>query len=228
MAYKHSVQSRTTMTLIDSINNARGLGEILLSSIDNDGSGDGYDIKILRTMNEEIDFPVVMNSGAVETKHFVQGLKHEQVDAVAASNIFYFSELSYLNIKESIYKDGYTNIRKPEIEPKYVKREPILDKEKRKALLQKAIKGQSIDARKYDGSKLSKITFCKKCLYSSASATLMQFAEDGICMGCKTYEAKSRISDEDYQERKEKLMEIIDSTLKDRDNNESNYDCIVL
>ena len=55
----------------------------------------------------------------------------------------------------------------------------------------------------------------------------MQFAEDGICMGCKTYEAKSRISDEDYQERKEKLMEIIDSTLKDRDNNESNYDCIV-
>ena len=42
MAYKHNGQSRTTMTLIDSINNARGLGagEILLSSIDNDGSVD--------------------------------------------------------------------------------------------------------------------------------------------------------------------------------------------
>ena len=92
------------MNLVDAITNAReiGAGEILLSSIDNDGSGNGYCINMLRTLGEKIDFPIIINSGAVTTEHFVNGLKHPRVDAVAASNIFYFSELSYLNIKEAI------------------------------------------------------------------------------------------------------------------------------
>ena len=48
-------------------------------------------------------------------------------------------------------------------------------------------------------------------LYSSASASPMQFADDGICMGCKTYEAKSRITKGQYDARKEKLREIRES-----------------
>ena len=55
----------------------------------------------------------------------------------------------------------------------------------------------------------------------------MQFADDGICMGCKTYEAKSRITKAQYDARKEKLSKIVDKAKELRDIHEQKYDCIV-
>ena len=55
----------------------------------------------------------------------------------------------------------------------------------------------------------------------------MQFAKDGICMGCKTYEAKARITDQEYLNCRIKLESIIKQVLEIENIKHNNYDCIV-
>ena len=227
--YKEKGQIYSGLTLNEAVDNARklGVGEILISSIDHDGSDYGYDQNIIDSLDERIDFPIIVNSGATTAGHFKYGLENPYVDAVAASNIFYFTEMSYINLKKEIIDCGYRNLRKASLDSRHVKREPTIEPEKREALFKKAGKDRVVDLSVYSGERLKEIVYCKKCLYSSASASPMQFADDGICMGCKTYEAKSRITKAQYDERKERLSEIIDKAKKLRDIHKQKYDCIV-
>ena len=100
--YKEKGQIYSGLTLNEAVDNARklGVGEILISSIDHDGSDYGYDQNIIDSLDERIDFPIIVNSGATTAGHFKYGLENPYVDAVAASNIFYFTEMSYINLKE--------------------------------------------------------------------------------------------------------------------------------
>lgn len=217
--------TNTGMSIYDSVKLARdlGAGEIIISSIDHDGTTQGYSQNILSALNNlNIDFPVIINSGATTAQHFRTGLECENVSAVAASNIFYFTELSYVNIKNELINVGVENIRKPSIDSPYIKREPSYRQDKIDLLLKKSDSKLYFDKKKYNGSKLTDVRYCKTCLYSSASASPMQFAEDGECMGCKMSKVKLAQSNGRYKELKRSLIELVE-------NNKSRgeYDCIV-
>jgi len=90
----------------------KGAGEIFLNSIDNDGAAEGYDIETIRKVNESLGIPVIACGGAGTFSDFVECAQKTNVSAIAAGNIFHFTELAYPKAKEALLKQGI-NIRKP-------------------------------------------------------------------------------------------------------------------
>lgn len=70
--------------------NELGVGELLLNSIDRDGTGFGYDLATVATITSVVDFPVIALAGAGNMKHFSEGLSIKGVNAVATGNLFNF------------------------------------------------------------------------------------------------------------------------------------------
>lgn len=200
-----------------------GVGEILLSSIDSDGSGNGYDpllLSELRGLKTEI--PLIVNSGAREAAHFVDGFVNSSVNAVAASNVFYFTELSYPIIKDKIIESG-VNLRPSNLTSReYISREPSYKTEDKLRLLAKANPVKIVSKDKYRGELQRSPQFCTRCWYSSQSATPMQFNAKGLCMGCITSDAKLNLDSLDYSARKRQLFDLVQSTKSSPE-----YDCIV-
>ncbi|WP_310340541.1 HisA/HisF-related TIM barrel protein [Rhodoferax saidenbachensis] len=79
----------------------RGVGEILLHSIDRDGMGGGYDLELISVLNQETSVPIIACGGASSYHHFIEAINHG-ASAVAASNIFGFKELAYANTKAAL------------------------------------------------------------------------------------------------------------------------------
>lgn len=83
----------------------RGAGEILLTSIDRDGTGSGYDLKLLRAVTAAASVPVVASGGASIAGHFVDGAR-AGARALLAAGVFHRGELSIRSVKESLAKAG--------------------------------------------------------------------------------------------------------------------------
>jgi len=198
-----------------------GVGEIFLSSIDFDGAGNGYDLKLIDIL-DNIEIPLILNSGAKLPDHFSKALEHRSVDAASAANIFYFTELSYPLIKKEIINRGI-NLRRPTFSSRFFNREPIYSIHKRDQLLLKSQSSQFFDPSIYDGSLKLEKSFCKRCLYSSLSATPTQFDSNGVCMGCRVSDVKLSTSSDEYKRRENRLRDII----KSRNSFKRDYDCIV-
>jgi cyclase len=81
-----------------------GAGEILLTSIDADGTLAGYDIPLTRTVAEAISVPVIASGGAGELAHFAQALTEGQADAALAASLFHDRVLSVREVKEYLAK----------------------------------------------------------------------------------------------------------------------------
>ena len=79
---------------------SHGAGEILIQSIDNDGTGEGYDIGMIKTVADTVDIPVIALGGVGTFEHFSIGYFKGKATALAAANIFHFTEHSILNAKE--------------------------------------------------------------------------------------------------------------------------------
>lgn len=83
----------------------RGAGEILLTSMDCDGTKAGYDIELTRRISESVNIPVIASGGAGTMEHFAQALTDGKADAALAASLFHFKEIdikdlkSYLNNK---------------------------------------------------------------------------------------------------------------------------------
>lgn len=84
----------------------RGAGEILLQSIDRDGTGTGYDLALIREVAEQVSIPVIALGGVGKFSDFVAGLKEGRASAVAAANIFHFSEQSIIHAKQEMQASG--------------------------------------------------------------------------------------------------------------------------
>jgi imidazole glycerol-phosphate synthase subunit HisF len=82
----------------------RGAGEILVNSVDRDGSGRGYDIDLVREMVEATTIPVIAMGGCGRWSHMKDVLEQARPAAVAAANIFHFTELSYKEAKKVLAK----------------------------------------------------------------------------------------------------------------------------
>jgi len=81
-----------------------GAGEIVLNSIDADGTKAGYDIEVTRRISENVGVPVVASGGAGNLDHMVDVLKEGKADAVLAASIFHFGEYTVGEVKEHLAK----------------------------------------------------------------------------------------------------------------------------
>ena len=83
-----------------------GAGEILLTSMDRDGTKIGYDNELLRTVSESIGIPVIASGGAGAKSHFYDAFTEGRADAVLAASLFHFGELEIIDLKEYLSKRG--------------------------------------------------------------------------------------------------------------------------
>jgi imidazole glycerol-phosphate synthase subunit HisF len=84
----------------------RGAGEILLTSMDRDGTGDGYDVELLQAVAGATTVPLIASGGAGEPQHFADALTQGRADAVLAASRFHFEELSIADVKAFLAKRG--------------------------------------------------------------------------------------------------------------------------
>lgn len=83
-----------------------GAGEILLTSMDRDGTKDGYDIELTKAISEAVHIPVIASGGAGTLEHLVEGLVLGKADAVLAASIFHYREYSIKEAKEYLRAKG--------------------------------------------------------------------------------------------------------------------------
>jgi cyclase len=99
------------MKLLDAVKWARkmeelGAGEFMLTSMDKDGTKDGYDIELTRTISEAVSIPVIASGGAGTLQHLYEGLVAGKADAVLAASIFHFREFTVKETKEYLREKG--------------------------------------------------------------------------------------------------------------------------
>lgn len=83
-----------------------GAGEILLTSMDCDGTKDGYDIELTRTISEHVSIPVIASGGAGKKEHFRDALTDGKADAALAASLFHFKELEIMDLKKYLSEQG--------------------------------------------------------------------------------------------------------------------------
>lgn len=110
-SWKVRIVSGTQETQIDAVEWAktlasRGAGELLVTSMDMDGTKSGYDIELLRRLSEVVNVPIVASGGAGTKEHVLDALKSGKADAVLAASIFHFNEIPLKELKQYLHGQG--------------------------------------------------------------------------------------------------------------------------
>lgn len=84
----------------------RGAGELLVTSMDRDGTKEGYDIELLNTISRTVIVPVIASGGAGELVHLKDAIVDGKADAVLAASIFHFKEITLADIKQYLSENG--------------------------------------------------------------------------------------------------------------------------
>jgi imidazole glycerol-phosphate synthase subunit HisF len=113
--YDCSIYGGREFTGIDAISwsiecQERGAGEILLTSMDRDGTKDGYDIPLTRTMSEMLDIPIIASGGGGNPEHIYEAFTKGKADAALAASIFHYNEYPVPVVKEYL-KDKGVSVR---------------------------------------------------------------------------------------------------------------------
>ena len=85
---------------------ALGAGEILLTSMDCDGTKEGFDIELTRAVSDVVGIPVIASGGAGKLEHFTEAVIEGHADAVLAASLFHFKELEIREVKEYMQDNG--------------------------------------------------------------------------------------------------------------------------
>ncbi len=83
-----------------------GAGEILLTSMDGDGTQEGYDIRLTRAISDAVNIPVIASGGAGNVQHFAQALTEGGADAALAASLFHYKQLTIAEVKEYLASQG--------------------------------------------------------------------------------------------------------------------------
>jgi cyclase len=83
-----------------------GAGEFLVTSMDKDGTKDGYDIELTRTISEKVNIPVIASGGAGVPEHFVEVFTDGKADAALAASVFHYQQYPVPVVKEFLRKQG--------------------------------------------------------------------------------------------------------------------------
>ena len=105
------VKGGTEYTPIDAIvwmmeTEERGAGEILLTSMDRDGTKSGFDLELLKIVNQKLTIPVIASGGAGTIEHCIDVIKLAHTDAVLAASIFHFKKIEILDLKKNMRESG--------------------------------------------------------------------------------------------------------------------------
>ena len=91
-----------------------GAGEVLINSIERDGSREGYDLQLLNLVSSSVNIPVIACGGVGNMRHLASGIIEGNCKAVAAANIFHYRDQSVFLAKKYLY-DFKLNVRKPDL-----------------------------------------------------------------------------------------------------------------
>ena len=100
--YTHGGRNKTGIDAIDFAKQAEknGAGEILLTSMDKDGTKSGYDIDLLKCVTSKLSIPVIASGGVGNLEHLYEGIKKGGASAVLAATIFHYGEFTIQQAKE--------------------------------------------------------------------------------------------------------------------------------
>lgn len=85
---------------------ALGAGEILLTSMDADGTKKGFDLELCRAIKQAVNVPVIASGGCGQVEHFAQVFEEDVADAALAASLFHYNELSVRDVKEHLKQRG--------------------------------------------------------------------------------------------------------------------------
>ncbi|MBT2571899.1 imidazole glycerol phosphate synthase subunit HisF [Planococcus sp. ISL-110] len=110
--YTHGGRNKTEWNAIEWAKKSveLGAGELLLTSMDKDGSKDGFDLELTQAVREAVEVPVIASGGAGNKEHFSEVFKTVDADAALAASIFHYKETSVAEVKEYLRKEG-VNVR---------------------------------------------------------------------------------------------------------------------
>lgn len=83
-----------------------GAGEILLTSMDGDGTKEGYDLELTKAIAESVKIPVIASGGAGKLEHFYDALTYAKAEAVLAASLFHYKELEFRQVKAYLREKG--------------------------------------------------------------------------------------------------------------------------
>jgi cyclase len=83
-----------------------GAGEFLVTSMDRDGTEDGYDLELTRTVSERVNVPVIASGGAGKPEHFLEAFTDGKADAALAASVFHYNKYPVPVVKEYLRKEG--------------------------------------------------------------------------------------------------------------------------
>ena len=106
--YTHGGRNKTELDAVEWAKEVerRGAGEILLTSMDSDGTKDGYDIPLTRAVSDAVRIPVIASGGAGELRHLVEAVTLGKASAVLAASIFHFGKFSINQAKDAMIAAG--------------------------------------------------------------------------------------------------------------------------
>jgi len=83
-----------------------GAGEILLTSMDADGTQEGFDVELTRRVSEAVSVPVIASGGGGRLEHFAEAIEEGKADAVLAASIFHYNRIKIKDLKDYLCKRG--------------------------------------------------------------------------------------------------------------------------
>ena len=101
-------RERTGIDVVEWVNTVKehGAGEILLTSMDRDGTKEGFDNKLTKAVSSSVSIPVIASGGAGTLQHLVDGIKEGGAEAVLAASIFHYSEYTVQEAKKAMSESG--------------------------------------------------------------------------------------------------------------------------
>lgn len=201
-----------------------GAGEILLNSIDRDGTGRGYDLDLVRSVVQSVSIPVIACGGVGRYEDFPTAIREGGAAAAAAANIFHYFELSYPHAKRTCLDAGLA-MRPIGLDSPWFPREPGYDRAREDGLIEARLnRARTNPGPAHVLDNPPKTRYCTKCVYPSTAATPMAFDEAGVCMGCRTAEAKIEIPAPEWERRRDMLAGILE---RNRSRDGRRHDCII-
>jgi cyclase len=106
--FTHGGRNNTQMNAIDWAKQvaALGAGEILLTSMDRDGTKSGFDLALTRAISDAVNIPVIASGGVGTLQHLADGVTQGRADAVLAASIFHYGEFTVRQAKEFMRSQG--------------------------------------------------------------------------------------------------------------------------
>ncbi|MDX9871577.1 MAG: imidazole glycerol phosphate synthase subunit HisF [Clostridia bacterium] len=106
--YTHGGRTPTGRDVLEWVRQAEslGAGEILLTSMDRDGTKEGYDLELTRAVSRAVGIPIIASGGVGQKEHFYEGAAIGEADALLAASVFHFGEISIAEVKAYLKEKG--------------------------------------------------------------------------------------------------------------------------